>query len=107
MNTGMIVTTVSTFTIPCGNNLTVIPCAFTAYSGPPIPNDFYDDRHNPKAWAQWFREFLEELLGAGQAVLREARQRHPLLKRIERLCRLPPKREWKMKLWKQSFAGVV
>lgn len=81
-------------------NLDLIPASY--YAGPTI--DVFDDRHNPKAWAEWFREFLEELLGAGQAVLKEARQRHPLLQRIEKNCRSAPlmKREWVLKLWKQA-----
>ena len=84
---------------------TTVPLDFAyAYDGPTPTTEIFDDRHNPKAWAEWFREFLEELLGAGLAVIKEARQRHPLLQRIERNCRSAPlmRREWVLKLWKQA-----
>ena len=105
----VIVTSSTTFTIPYNPFPETTTIGYCYYAGPPpVPNDFLDDSHNPKIWAREFREFLEELLGAGQAAFEEARQRHPLLKRIEQFCRSAPmKREWKMKLWKQNFAGVV
>jgi hypothetical protein len=76
-----------------------------------------DDRWNPKAWAQWFREFLQEkfldkffardsveetgggrrhLIGRGVGSGREATPHR---------CRSSPlwQREWKMKLWVQSL----
>jgi hypothetical protein len=72
------------------------------YTWPP-QLELPDDRHNPKMWAKWFQEFLDDLLGAGRAVIKEARQRHPLTAQIEEKCRSAPlfQSEWTMKLWKQ------
>jgi hypothetical protein len=72
---------------------------------PPEPVfDFADDRYNEKAWARWFREFLEELLGgrmesAGSVVAADVHRRSPSVTARSGTQR----REWKMKLWKQNL----
>ena len=94
--------TVANVYVPTGGDTTMVG-NFYAWSGPMPAEDIEDDRHNPKAWATWFREFLEELLKKqrGPAQNKEAGQRHPLL-RIFRIRSGTQPREWVMKLWKQA-----
>jgi len=71
----------------------------------PWDEQSYLDRHNPKMWAKWFREFLFEIMPPRivSLVLLEFLPRRPLHRCIVRAG--PPQvREWKMKLWKQAFA---
>lgn len=60
-------------------------------------------RFNPKFWAQWFREFLFELLGQwrGMAAIKE---RDGVTPRASQHCRSAPMwREWKWKNWCQEL----
>lgn len=62
----------------------------------------YEDRWNPKMWAQWFREFLAGHLPQRQevvAAVSTSRAVHGACARSRPLRQ----REWKMKLWKQAL----
>lgn len=73
----------------------------------PAATEIYDERYNPKAWAQWMREFLFELFGeqgrSNDGVERNATVslRSPVVVRIRSACLLV--REWKMKRWVQAL----
>lgn len=73
---------------------------YGTYSAP-LP-DVPDDRHNPKMWAKWFRDFLFQII--------PQRLTHPgiIHVRIVPACIFKYARdgihapEWTMKLWKQA-----
>ena len=63
-----------------------------------------DDLNNPKIWAIWFQEFLEELYGRFETYLP--------IEPFRRARLVTPRgrswlmfREWKMKSWKQRLYG--
>lgn len=76
---------------------------FTVIRPEPVV-EVQDERHDAKAWARWFREFLEErLVGTVTLVLRVAY--------LGKVCAMPVCRsalrscEWKLKSWKQSYVA--
>lgn len=74
-------------------------------SNGPVPIDkfpIYEDRWNPRMWAQWFREFLAEHLPKRREVVAAVSTSRAVRGACARSQTLR-QREWKMKLWKQAL----